>query len=204
MKVIFFKCFWEILTDNPSLAVKILNDTPRLIIRPSWQRDVMRNRERYRKRDWQRIYEYLSEIIRDRERLRERLRERERKTKKRWIPFIHVLFLTVHESLSEGDKEIIRYREVKIWVVISSDTTTVTNKYIERKRDRQRKTMKIWIPFILIPFLPPDEALSEEIIRDRERSRERESEIDKERQRKYEYLSYWYRSSRQMKLCPMS
>ena len=90
------------------------------------------------------------------------------------------MFLTVHESLSEGDKEIIRYREVKIWVVISSDTTTVTNKYIERKRERQRKTMKIRIPFILIPFLPPDEALSEEIIRDRERSRE----IDKEK-RKY-------------------
>ena len=29
MKVIFF---WEIRTDNPSLAGKILNDTPRLIL----------------------------------------------------------------------------------------------------------------------------------------------------------------------------
>ena len=26
---IFFKCIWEIRTDNPSLAVKILNNTPR-------------------------------------------------------------------------------------------------------------------------------------------------------------------------------
>ena len=26
---IFWKCFWEIRTDNPSLAVKILNGTPR-------------------------------------------------------------------------------------------------------------------------------------------------------------------------------
>ena len=28
-KWFFFKCIWEILTDNPSLAVKILNVTPR-------------------------------------------------------------------------------------------------------------------------------------------------------------------------------
>ena len=33
MKVIFFKkCIWEIRNDNPSLAVKILNVTPRPIL----------------------------------------------------------------------------------------------------------------------------------------------------------------------------
>ena len=29
MKVIFLKCIWEIQTGNPSLAMKILNGTPR-------------------------------------------------------------------------------------------------------------------------------------------------------------------------------
>ena len=48
MKVIFFKkCIWEIRNDNPSLAVKILNVTPRPIL-PS-QRE--REREREQKRD---------------------------------------------------------------------------------------------------------------------------------------------------------
>ena len=34
MQVIFFvwKCIWEIRTDNPSLALKILNGTPRPIL----------------------------------------------------------------------------------------------------------------------------------------------------------------------------
>ena len=37
----FLKCIWEIRTDNPSLAVKILNDTPRPNV-PS-QKGLVRN-----------------------------------------------------------------------------------------------------------------------------------------------------------------
>ena len=44
MKVIFLKCIWEIWTYNPSLAVKILNATPRPIlcqVRLGWKCTVM-------------------------------------------------------------------------------------------------------------------------------------------------------------------
>ena len=37
--ILFFKCAWEIQTDNPSLAVKILNGTPRTTL-PSREREM--------------------------------------------------------------------------------------------------------------------------------------------------------------------
>ena len=42
---IFWKCIWEIRTDNPSLAVKILNDTPRPNV-PSWLQIASDNHSR--------------------------------------------------------------------------------------------------------------------------------------------------------------
>ena len=41
---IFWKCIWEIRTNNPSLAVKILNATPRPILEIERDRDKDRDR----------------------------------------------------------------------------------------------------------------------------------------------------------------
>ena len=43
MKVIFFKCIWEIRTDNPILVVKILNGTPRPILPREKESERMRD-----------------------------------------------------------------------------------------------------------------------------------------------------------------
>ena len=53
MEVFFLKCIWEIRTDNPSLAVKILNVTPRPIL-PNQKGLVGREREREREREKER------------------------------------------------------------------------------------------------------------------------------------------------------
>ena len=70
----FFKCTWEIRTDHPSLAVKILNGTPTPIL-PSRERKVIfdlfkRERKKERERE--------SERKREREGERERERKRDR------------------------------------------------------------------------------------------------------------------------------
>ena len=66
--IFFGKCNWEIRTDNPSLAVKILNDTPRPNVpsQKAWlkiasdnhsrifttrERDTQTKRKKYRKND---------------------------------------------------------------------------------------------------------------------------------------------------------
>ena len=51
MNGIFLKCIWENRTDNPSLAVKILNGTPRPTLPRERERQTDRERHRETEKD---------------------------------------------------------------------------------------------------------------------------------------------------------
>ena len=124
MKYIFLKCIWGIPTDNPSLAVNILNATLRPILPRQTDRETERETERVRER------------VRLREREKKRHREREREIErvkqtlslKARLMSINQSFRRTVERDKERDKEDLHFCD-----------KTAPGRERERERERESK-----------------------------------------------------------------